>query len=155
MKDYKFTYKLLIITHLSNFHDMEEKQPNKIIADGFLKLANKLYLYSNSEIEIKWRILFEQNGDVEQCLNVMKLCKPFLFNALLITTYVNDTVKIFTNLNSNVSTNVLTTDLTTHINQSNIHHDSQDIKWKESNNMITIIKNLNKNGKNPLERKKV
>ena len=73
-------------------------------------------------------MLIEQNGGDEQCLNVVKLCKSFLSNVLLIMTSLNDMVKIVANLNSSVSTNVLTTDLTTHIHQSNVRHDSQDIK---------------------------
>jgi len=99
--------------------------------------------------------MIEQNGSVEQCLNVAKLCNPFLSNALLIMTYVYDIVKIVTNLNSNVSPNVLTTDLTTHINKSNVRHDSQDINWIKSDSMNTINKDLSIIVKHPLKRKKV
>jgi hypothetical protein len=49
---------------------MEEELINKIIADGFQKLDNKLDPNSNSNIEIEWRIMIEQNGGVKQCLNV-------------------------------------------------------------------------------------
>jgi hypothetical protein len=44
---------------------MEVEQSNEIIADGFLKLANKLDPNSNSELEIEWRIMIERNGCVE------------------------------------------------------------------------------------------
>ena len=71
---------------------MEEEQSNEIIFDGFIKLANKLDPHSSSELGIEQRILTEQNGGVEQCLNVVKLCKPILSNALLILTFVNDIV---------------------------------------------------------------
>jgi hypothetical protein len=53
---------------------MEEEQSNTIIADDFLKLANNLDPNSSSEFIIEWLILKEQNGGVEQCLNVVKLC---------------------------------------------------------------------------------
>jgi len=67
---------------------MEEERSNKIIFDGLSKLANKLNPNPNSELEIEWRIVIEQNGGVEQCLNVAKLCKLFLSNALLNMTSV-------------------------------------------------------------------
>jgi hypothetical protein len=58
--------------------------------------------------------------------------------------YIGKTVTI---LNSNVSTKVSTTDLTTHIYQSNVHHDSQDIKWIKSDNMNKTNTDLNKTKK--------
>jgi len=65
---YKFASEFHI--YLIHFHDMEEELINKIIADGFQKLDNKLDPNSNSNIEIEWRIMIEQNGGVKQCLNV-------------------------------------------------------------------------------------
>ena len=68
---------------------------------------------------------------------------------------VNDIVKIVTNLNSNVSTNVFTTDLTTHINQTNVRHDSQDMKRIKSDNINKICTNYKKFVRTPLKIKKV
>jgi hypothetical protein len=77
-------------------------------------------------------MLIEQYEGVKQCLNVVKLCKPFLSNALLIMTSLNDIVKTVTDLNSNVLTNALTIVLTTNINQSNVRLGKLD-KFRQYN----------------------
>jgi hypothetical protein len=84
---------------------MAEEHSNIQEADDLLKLANKLDTSSTSELEIERYLNVKQNGGVQQALNVVNSCKPFLSKALLIMKLCTWHSYYRKKSNSNVSAN--------------------------------------------------
>jgi hypothetical protein len=78
---------------------MAEEHAKLQEADDLLKFANKLDPNSTLELEIEWYMTIKHNGCVQQALNVVSSCKPFLSKVVLIMKYVHDIVTIAKNRN--------------------------------------------------------
>ena len=86
----------------------------------------------------------KQNGGIQQALNVVNSCKPFLSNVLLIMKSVHDIVTIAKISEPNVLAN-LTTQLSLPINLPNVCENSKATESntsKDTNKYIIVDKEL-------------
>jgi len=121
---------------------MTEEQSNINKANDLFKFANKLDPNSFFLLEIEWYMQIIQNRGVQQCLNVLNFCKPFLLKVLLIMKNVNDIVNIATYSESNALAQ-FTSDTSIDISSLIVNENSEDNESNESKetNKYTTVHN--------------
>ncbi len=82
--NYTFTIYFIIHFYVIKFYDMAEEHTNIQEVYDLFKLANKLDPNSISELEIEWYMQIKRNGGVQQSLDILNSCKPFLSKVYLL-----------------------------------------------------------------------